>query len=309
MQLPQWFGSVEVSAQVVPQTAFPAGQLHWPLTHEWPLGHAVSQVPQWFGSVDRSTQTAPQFTLPARQAHTPALQTAPVAQWLPHAPQLSVSVCSSTHPMTSPQSVWPAAQAHTPLVQASLQQAPGLLRSQGVPFGSQHEGGPPITLAQVPLQHTLGSLKHREKRFEGRHIATHMPWSQTSPASHPPQSRVPPQPSETVPQVPGAHDAAGVQHTPNLSPGALTQSPLFPLVPQQLRLWWQTAPSPLQGPAVAGPSAASIRPTVPRRRSAARPATVRVNDFGYDMATSRQETHASPAPLSREKCLPERAFD
>jgi hypothetical protein len=67
LQLPQWFGSVEVSAQVVQQMAFPAGQLHWPLTHEWPVGHAVPQLPQWFGSVDRLTHpmTPPQFTSPA----------------------------------------------------------------------------------------------------------------------------------------------------------------------------------------------------------------------------------------------------
>ena len=62
-------------------------------------------------------------------------------------------------------------------------------------------------------------------------VVTHMPWSHTSSlvqadshalltqvrhpvALQPPQLRVPPQPSETVPQVPAAHDVAGVQQAP-----------------------------------------------------------------------------------------------
>jgi hypothetical protein len=62
-------------------------------------------------------------------------------------------------------------------------------------------------------------------------VVTQLPWSQTSSlvhadtqallaqarhwvASQPPQLMVPPQPSETVPQVPGAHDVAGVQQAP-----------------------------------------------------------------------------------------------
>lgn len=81
LQVPQWFGSVEVLAQVVPQIVFPAGQVHWPLTQESPVGHAVAQVPQWFGSVDGLTHpmSPPQLTSPAGQVHTPAVQTAPGA--------------------------------------------------------------------------------------------------------------------------------------------------------------------------------------------------------------------------------------
>ena len=62
-------------------------------------------------------------------------------------------------------------------------------------------------------------------------VVTQLPWSQTSSLVHfetqallmqvrhwvvsqPPQLRVPPQPSETVPQVPAAHDVAGVQQVP-----------------------------------------------------------------------------------------------
>src|SRR5437867_1773660 len=56
------------------------------------------------------------------------------------------------------------------------------------------------------------------------------PPPQVSGAVHVPQ--LPPQPSSP-------HSLAvqsGVQHTPNLAPDALTHTPLFPLVPQQLRL-------------------------------------------------------------------------
>jgi hypothetical protein len=70
-------------------------------------------------------------------------------------------------------------------------------------------------------------------------VVSQLPWSQTSSlvqaetqallaqvrhwvASQPPQLRVPPQPSEIVPQVPAGHDVAGVQQAPSRmrAPGA-----------------------------------------------------------------------------------------
>ena len=70
-------------------------------------------------------------------------------------------------------------------------------------------------------------------------VVLQVPWSQTSPVVQaetqalltqvrhavvlqPPQLSMPPQPSETVPQVPAAHDVAGVQQAPlkTSAPGA-----------------------------------------------------------------------------------------
>ncbi len=66
----------------------------------------------------------------------------------------------------------------------------------------------------------------------------HVPAVQMSPVGHVPQSIVPLQPSEAVPQFcPAGHDVAGVQQAPaGLLPGGLllTHSPLCPFVPQQL---------------------------------------------------------------------------
>ena len=136
------------------------------------------------------------------------------------------------------------------------------------------------------------------------------PPPQVSGAVQVPQLRVPPQPSDTEPQLsPAGHVVrgvqpqtftvspppqvwgavqvpqlppqpssphslpvqSGVQHTPNFAPDSSTQTPLFPLVPQQLRLVRQTAPSALHPPAVALWCSRSALPCRgPARRGGAR---------------------------------------
>lgn len=95
----------------------------------------------------------------------------------------------------------------------------------------------------------------------------HVPALQVSVDAHIPHSKVPGQ----VPLVISPHSApcatqlVGVQHVPNFAPGALTHSPLFPLVPQQLRLVRQTAPSALHGSAVTSRRPAKVSTTVATR--------------------------------------------
>ncbi len=156
----------------------------------------------------------------------------------------------------------------------------------------------------------------------------------SSPAGHVPQ--LPPQPSKGphvldpqfgVQHVPLASHTAGEVHAPQLPPQPSspqflfvqsgvqqmpnpsfepppTQSPLFPVVPQQLRLVRHVWPSALHGLAAASRRAASIRMTVARRRSPLR-ATVRLKDFASDMgvAPPGAEPPAPRVPRSRRKAV------
>ena len=84
---------------------------------------------------------------------------------------------------------------------------------------------------------------------------------------------------------------SGVQHTPNFAPDALTHTPLFPLVPQQLRLVRHLWPSALHGPAVASRSPASASATTASR------------------AMRSPRTCFMDAPLSRARGGPPRHVD
>ncbi len=58
--VPQFDGSVCVSAQAVEQKDWPAGQEQVPPVQGSPTGHPWAQTPQLSGSVVTSTQEAPQ---------------------------------------------------------------------------------------------------------------------------------------------------------------------------------------------------------------------------------------------------------
>src|SRR2546428_4415517 len=108
---------------------------------------------------------------------------------------------------------------------------------------------------QLPPQPSSPQLLPAQFRVQ------HVPAVQMSPVGHVPQSIVPLQPSEAVPQFcPAGHDVAGVQQTPNFAPDCLTQTPLCPFVPQQLWFVRQTSPSRLHG------LAAAERAPTPRAR-------------------------------------------
>jgi hypothetical protein len=100
----------------------------------------------------------------------------------------------------------------------------------------------------MPSPHTgsLQALVHPS-------LLTALSSSHSSPASTAP---FPQQPSSATPSQslsrPSSHTSAlGVQHSPNFAPASLTHTPLFPLVPQQLRFVLQASPSALQGAASA----------------------------------------------------------
>jgi len=64
-----------------------------------------------------------------------------------------------------------------------------------------------VVVSQLPASSQTSSLVH----FETQALLTQV---RHSLASQPPQLRVPPQPSETIPQLPAGHDVAGVQQVP-----------------------------------------------------------------------------------------------
>ena len=72
--------------------------------------------------------------------------------------------------------------------------------------------------------------RHRRHRRRRLHIRwqgcspQHIPSVQVSPSAHPPQSRVPPQPSSTSPQAPSPHSVAGVQSTASVRAGLVGAS-------------------------------------------------------------------------------------
>jgi hypothetical protein len=104
--------------------------------------------------------------------------------------------------------------------------------------------------------------------------------SHTAGEVHVPQ--LPPQPSspQSLPVQ------FGVQQMPNPSfEPPPTQSPLFPVVPQQLRLVRHVWPSALHGLAVASRRAASITTMMARTRTPASVAVLR-NDFGSAMGVA-----------------------
>ena len=206
----------------------------------------------------------------------PITHEVPAGQMCPHEPQLLESVLRFTsHPSAAS-----LLQLAKPGLQRLRRHVVGFPPQNTEPFGTgQHtedDGSQeaPWPVGMHPLPQTFGVP----------------PPPQVSGAVHAPQSRVPPQPSGTEPQLsPAGHVVRGVQpqtftvppppqvwgavqvpqlppqpssphslpvqsgeqHTPNFAPDSSTQTPLFPLVPQQLRLVRQTAPSALHPPAVA----------------------------------------------------------
>jgi hypothetical protein len=86
-----------------------------------------------------------------------------------------------------------------------------------------------------------------------------------------------------------------VQHDPNFAPVALTQTPLFPLVPQQLWSVRQTSPSALQGPASAAPG------VTPRARTPMANSFMEIDNLGKRFIVT--------PPFSQcNKFQPERCF-
>jgi hypothetical protein len=83
LQLPQWFGSLLVSTQVLPHWVWPGPQPLWqaPWTQFWPLGQLWPHVPQLLGSVWVLTRTPSQQVWPDTQQSVPLL---PVHSVLSH---------------------------------------------------------------------------------------------------------------------------------------------------------------------------------------------------------------------------------
>jgi hypothetical protein len=119
LQPPQFFGSVLMSVQPLPQhwstpvqTGPPrhdAGGVHWAATQVSPEGQGWLQPPQLFGSVSMSVQPLPQHCVlpvqtgpPLHEAggvHRAATQVSPGGQGWLHPPQLRGSVSMSVHPV------------------------------------------------------------------------------------------------------------------------------------------------------------------------------------------------------------------
>ena len=59
---PQLAGLVDRFAQPDRHCTVPAGQAQVPLTHVWPVRHAVAQEPQFLASLATSAQVPPQLT-------------------------------------------------------------------------------------------------------------------------------------------------------------------------------------------------------------------------------------------------------
>lgn len=113
VHVPQWFVSVAVSRHSidvpVPQITRGAGQSmrHAPLTHIWPIGHALPHMPQFAVLVFGSMHAPLQSSCPIGHSHVPATQLCPVAHAISQAPQWVASVSRFTHAV--PQRVSPAA--------------------------------------------------------------------------------------------------------------------------------------------------------------------------------------------------------
>jgi len=173
----------------------------------------------------------------------PITHEVPAGQMCPHEPQLLESVLRFTsHPSAAS-----LLQLAKPGLQRLRRHVVGFPPQNTEPFGTgQHtedDGSQeaPWPVGMHPLPQTFGVP----------------PPPQVSGAVHAPQSRVPPQPSGTEPQLsPAGHVVRGVQpQTFTVPPppqvwGAV-QVPQLPPLPQQLRLVRQTAPSALHPPAVA----------------------------------------------------------
>jgi hypothetical protein len=101
---PQFFGSLVVSTQTVPQLVLaPQSIVHAPERHVLPAPQLTPQPPQLFGSAVVSTQRPMQAVKPWLHAmpHWPALHVAAAlgaaGQWCPHAPQFWGSEPSARH--------------------------------------------------------------------------------------------------------------------------------------------------------------------------------------------------------------------
>jgi hypothetical protein len=106
-QLPQLFGSLDVTTQVPLQFVWPLGQPQRPLTH-WPLAHTLLQAPQLLPSVAVLVHVPLHSVgVPLGHLHEPPWHVSPPEQVLPHAPQLELLVDSLTHDV--PQSSSPEA--------------------------------------------------------------------------------------------------------------------------------------------------------------------------------------------------------
>jgi hypothetical protein len=122
LQLPQW-ALVLSGTQAVPgppHWAVPAGHLHWPASHDIPVGHA-SQPPQCtlVLSETQSLPPPPHWAVPAGQSHMPPSHIVPFMHGLRHMPQCCSSVFKSAHVL--PHGVVPGGQSftHAPFMQIS----------------------------------------------------------------------------------------------------------------------------------------------------------------------------------------------
>jgi hypothetical protein len=141
---------------------------HWPLSQDWPEGHARLQAPQLAGSLPRRTQRLLQLVVPLGHWQRELRQVPPLPQTLPQAPQLFASPWVKVQvPLQSvcpgKQVAWQLKPVHTwPAWQTTLQ-APQLLGSvretqrllqRIVPAGHWQtplvQVPPPQVLPQVP---------------------------------------------------------------------------------------------------------------------------------------------------------------
>jgi hypothetical protein len=162
-QAPQFWKSVCVSKQVVPQSVFPTSQPQLPARHAWLLGQAIPQPPQFAASLFVSMHLPLQSVRPVAQpaAHMPALQTC-VPHDLPQIPQLVLSEVRSTQVV--PQRSRPTSQTHLPALQ--ICDVP-----QAVAQSLQCAGSLFKSTQLVP--HLVSPAEH---------VPAHMPRLQTSPA-------------------------------------------------------------------------------------------------------------------------------
>ena len=200
-QLPQWSGSLRVSAHALSQ-------------QETPSPHALPHALQWSASLVRSTHSPPQQLSPEPQTmpqppqlssssflstQSPPQQSSPSPQTIPQPPQFIASDEVSMHP---PQSVCPLGHAHAPPMHVA-------------PVGHARPQPPQFVIVEVAVSQPFVGSESQSPKPEA-HVGLHVPLEHTfavafvvpQTTAHPPQFIA----SDVVSTHPLGHDVCPEAH-------------------------------------------------------------------------------------------------